>query len=78
MANPQKLTQEVILRLSLFNHGELQTLWDSVEASSIDNSTRRSSRLAKKKDPTGDISASTLGTIRGLIEEGAFSKATNT
>ena len=73
---PHKLAQEVNRRLGLFNAGELSSLWESLETSSTDAGTRRSSRLAKKKEPTDTISPAVLGTIKGLIEEGAFSKAT--
>jgi len=76
LTQPQKLAQEVTRRLHLFNLGETATLWEALENSSIDQTTRRSSRLAKKKEPEEALSAATIGTIKGLIEEGAFSKAT--
>ena len=42
----------------------------------MDQSTRRSSRLAKKKEPEEGVTAGTLATIRGLVEEESFAKAT--
>ena len=71
---PAKLAQEIQRRLDCFQAGKVSDLWDSIDIANT--STRRSRRIRNKTKEDDTLSPSTVSTIRGLVEEGAFAKAT--
>ena len=78
MLHPKRLTEEVTRRLLLFEAGQISQLWDEVDLAAP-TGPRRSTRVANRRPNTEDIDTlpdSVINTIRGLAEEGAFSKAT--
>ena len=61
--------------MQLFKEGLLEDLWTDLDSGLDAARQRRSARVAARSGTPADLPPSTIATVRGLVEEGAFSKA---
>ena len=72
-SHAKQVAHEISRRLHLFNLGELATLWGEATTTVLRGKPTRT--RAQTKAQEGSLPRSVVQTIRGLVEEGALSKA---